>query len=63
MAKLRNDALDWEVPTDYFATKPRFRPGYVPYTDNPVKVVDDDGKTIAGAKVERDGTVSGLQEQ
>lgn len=60
MPKLRNDALDWEVPIDYFLTKPKFRPGYVPYTDNPVKVVDDAGKVITGAKVESDGSVSGL---
>lgn len=54
----------WQVPLDYFSRKPRFRPGYVPYTNERVEVVDDSGKPIPGASIDpRTGLVSGVPEE
>lgn len=52
MASLRNLETGWDVPVDYFSTKPRFRPFMVPYTELAVVVVDDDGNELLEARVD-----------
>jgi hypothetical protein len=49
MAKLLVISNGWEVPLDYFLSKPRFRPFYQPFTDNQTTVCEDDGTPIPGA--------------
>jgi len=53
MAYLWNDSQKWRVPLDYFQKRPRFRPFYIPYTDYPVKVMDDDGNELRNAVLDR----------
>lgn len=60
MPYLAHKSSGFRVPVNYYATKPRFRPGYVPYSDLKVTVYGDDDKAVTGAKVEDDGHVSGL---
>lgn len=59
-AKLRT-ASGWEVDLGYFQRKPRFRPGYKPYTDEKCDVVDENNSVIAKARINpATGVVEGL---
>jgi len=53
----------WEVPINYFFSKPRFRPGYIPYTEIQVEICDDAGNVIPGAKMMADGRVVGIPDE